>query len=152
MSFARQHVSRNSAKSDGPCRFILTLVVFLYGLYLTRSNQPFVTFPFPQENCLYTRFLYCTVRRDLWGLEPKALSYLAYANSKYGTAGEVMCFLGMLHLLMLRKNKYPLHSKGSSETSATPLTWTALSQRSVFLLIFTNQKINYSAILRNLLA
>jgi len=42
----------------------------------------------------------------------KTLAYLAYIYSKYGTVGEVMCFLGVLHLLMLRKSKYLLIHQG----------------------------------------
>jgi hypothetical protein len=45
--------------------FILIVPVFLYMLYLTRSNQPLVLFPVPQENILYTWWLYCPIRGGL---------------------------------------------------------------------------------------
>jgi len=56
---------RLQARSDGPSHFILTAAVFLYMLYLTRSNQQFVIFPFPQDNFLYTWCLYCPIRGGL---------------------------------------------------------------------------------------
>jgi hypothetical protein len=49
--------------------FWLSQFFSLYIFYLTRCNQPFVTFPFPQENCLYAWWLYWPVRRGLWDLE-----------------------------------------------------------------------------------
>jgi hypothetical protein len=130
MSFVSRHASRSSsraaANTDG--LFYFDCCSFLCKLYLTIYNQPFVIFPVPQENCLYTWWLYCIVQyveaSEVW--RPKAFAYLAYTYSKYRIAGAVMYFLGMLHLLILRKNKYCFNSKRTSETSATPLTCTAL--------------------------
>jgi hypothetical protein len=38
------------------------------------------------------------------------LAYLDYIYSNYGNAGEVMRFLGMLNVLMLRKKQVPASS------------------------------------------
>jgi hypothetical protein len=83
-----------------------------------------------------------------WG--SKATAYLAHSSSKYGAAGEVKCFLGMLHFPMLRRNKYQLQQQGDFRDIGYPSDLdSSLTKISFFLLIFKNQKkINYSAIVR----
>ena len=76
---------------------------------------------------------------EIW--RPKALAYLAYAYSKYGTVGVVMCFLDMLlHLLMLRKNKYLLQHQGVFWDIGYPSDLdSSVTKTSSFILILTKQ-------------
>jgi len=100
------------SRSDGRSCFILTVDVSLCRLYLRDAASCLLLFYFHKRVvCLDGGYIVQYVETsEVW--RPKFLAYLAYAYCKYGTAGEVMCFLGVLRLLMLRKNKYLVQQQG----------------------------------------